>query len=379
MKLSVLLAATTHAISFLFCTLMCVQIAGQVPIPTSNGGFGRPQQSMELVVQRPTDLALDGSGSLFVIESLDTIRILRIDLNSGLVETYAGNGNQTYSGDDGPAIKAGLGFPTSIAVDSKGNLYISSIDGKIRRVDAKSRRIKTVAGNGRFSQDGFGDNGPCEKAGFGRPADMVFDSNDNLFVVDDLDHRVRRIDANSRVITTYAGGELTNRGDDSPAAITTLKFPNSIGLDSDGNLYIADFGNHRVLNVDARTMAIKTIAGNGGVADPRIVGSAVNTSLRNPRNIAVDGAGNIYVNGGWGHEILRVDSFSGMLSRYVGNGRAGYKGDGGKASNARIRAPSGMVIDKSGNFYFADYGNNRIRKVDAKTGIISTLMTSSNI
>ena len=325
-------------------------------------------------------IEVDGAGNLF-IATADILgerhRIQRMD-TSGVITTVAGTGEKGYSGDGGPAVEARLRYPFDVAVDEAGNLYIPSGGNHcIRRVDA-SGTITTVAGN---EEQGYsGDGGPAIEAQLRSPAGVALDDSGNLYIADTWNHRLRRVDA-SGTITTVAGiGESGYSGDGGPANQAQLYRPKDATVDSTGNLYIADTYNHRIRRVDTSGI-ITTVAGIGEEGNSGDGGPAVEARLNRPRDVAVDGAGNLYIADTANHRIRRVDG-AGNISTIAGAGATGrdagrYAGDGGRAIEARLDLPSGVALDGSGNVYIADTGNYRIRKVDA-TGIITTIAGSGS-
>jgi sugar lactone lactonase YvrE len=197
------------------------------------------------------------------------------------------------------------------------------------------------------------------------------DSSGNLFIVDSLNRRIRRVDAETGIITTVAGGDRTGfSGDGGPATGAALNFPWGVAVDSAGNLFIADTRNHRIRRVDAATQIITTVAGSGtGGGFDGDGGPATIARLNSPRKVAVDGAGNLLITDSSNHRIRRVDAITGNITTVAGSGpTAGpgtFTGDGGPATNARLNEPRAATPDKLGNLIIADGFNNRIRRVTA--------------
>jgi sugar lactone lactonase YvrE len=238
---------------------------------TTIAGGGRPGFSgdggpaKDAGLSRPESVITDIADNIYFAD-FDNDRIRRVDAKTGIITTIAGSGKQDSSGDGGLAIDAGLQFPNSVAVDREGNVYISQDgdgpnSGRVRRVDAKSGIIRTVTGSGKAGLTG--DGGPALAGGLNFPSDLLLDAMGNLYVVEETNDRVRHINAHTQVIRTVAGPTNGFGGDGGSAVLAKLDYPTSIAIDSNGNLYIADQRNHRIRRVDARTGIIKTVAGNG--------------------------------------------------------------------------------------------------------------------
>jgi sugar lactone lactonase YvrE len=229
-------------------------------------------------------VAADGSGNFFIADSSNNV-IRRVDAVTGIIATVAGNGTFCSSstsacGDGGLATSANLNFPQGVAVDSTGNLFIAdSQDYRIRRVDAATDIITTVAGNG--TQGFSGDGGPATSASLSAtPRVAVDDATGNLFIADSQDYRIRRVDAASGIITTVAGnGTQGFGGDGGPATSAELSSPRDLVVDRSGDIFIDDSGNDRIRRVDASTGTIATVAGNGIFASSGDEGPATSASL----------------------------------------------------------------------------------------------------
>ena len=326
------------------------------------GGDGGPATAAQL--NRPTDVALDGAGNLYIATGG---RIRKVDA-AGVITTVAGDGTYGYGGDGGPATAAQLRGPQGVAVDGAGNLYIADWgSNRIRKVEFAGGigLIFTVAGDGMRSVGGYvGDGGPATTARLNQPHGMALDGAGNLYIADTWHHRIRKVDA-AGVITTVAGGGTQGYGGDGGAAVAAqLNQPRDVALDGAGNLYFADWGSNRIRKVDAAGV-ITTVAGDGTQGYGGDGGAAVAAQLNQPRDVALDGAGNLYFADRGNHRIRKVDA-AGMISTAAGGGLGG---DGGPAVAAQLNRPTDVALDGAGNLYIADAGNRRIRKVDAAGGI----------
>src|ERR1035437_473874 len=303
-------------------------------------------------LQQPTGVAVDSAGNLYFADQLNN-RIRRV--SGGTITTVAGNGNQGFSGDGGPATSASISLPFGVAVDSAGNLYFAG-NNRIRKVSGGA--ITTVVGNGDY---GFsGDGGPATGASLWTPQGLAVDSVGNLYFADSGNWRIRKVSGGT--ITTVAGvGSGVFSGDGGPATSATLQFPEAVTVDAAGNLYIADRNNNRIRKVSGGT--ITTVAGNGNQGLSGDGGPATSATLNNPSAVAVDSAGNLYF-----PDLNRIRKVSsGTITTVAGNGNQGFSGDGGPATSSSLYGPSGMTADPAGNLYIADTGNNRIREVFARS------------
>ena len=337
----------------------------------SFGGDGGPATDARLAL--PTGVAVDGAGNLYIADSGNQ-RIRKVD-STGTITTIAGSGETGFRGDGGPAVEAQLDYLVGMAVDGAGNLYIAdSGNHRIRKVDS-SGTITTIAGSGETGFDGGsfgGDGGPASEGRLAFPTGVATDGAGNLYIADSDNHRIRKVDS-SGTITTIAG--FVDPGDGGPATEAQLDYPVGMAVDGAGNLYIADQINHRIRKVDS-TGTITTIAGSGetgfdGGSFGGDGGPAGEGRLAFPTGVATDGAGNLYIADSGNHRIRKVDS-SGTITTIAGTGELGFGGDGGPASEGRLALPTGVAVDGAGNLYIADSGNHRIRKVDS-SGTISTI------
>lgn len=298
--------------------------------------------------------------------------------SSSFIYTIAGSGNAGYSGDGGQATIADLNLPTSAVMDTAGNLYIAETNNNVvRRVAAGTGVITTVAGSGIAGYSG--DGGAATKAQLSGPWSLALDTAGNLYIADSSNHVVRRVSAGTGVISTYAGnGNATYGGDNGPAINASLSFPEGIAFDGSGNLYIADIGSARVRKVAADTGIIITVAGTGSYGYSGDNGPATSANLAGPAGIAIDASGNLYLADVNNNRIRKVAAGTGIITTVAGNGTVGYSGDDGPAISAELDGPNGVTVDTAGNLYIADTYNMVIRKLAVANGTISTVAGNGN-
>lgn len=288
----------------------------------------------------------------------------------GVITTVAGNGANATAGDGGPATSASL-RPNGVAVDNAGNIYIADLAKSVIRKVNDSGIITTFAGRGDGVTTFSGDNGPATSASIyllNSHNGIAVDAAGNVYIADDGHHRIRKVDPLG-IITTFAGnGKQGFSGDGGPATQASLYRPTGVTFDRAGNLYIADSDNGRIRKVDTSGI-ITTVAGSGIGITSGDSGPAL-TAVFTPADVAVDSAGNIYIDDEQNSGIRKVNT-AGIISTVAG-GTFGFSGDGGPGSKASLSGPRGIALDAAGNLYIADYGNHRIRKVDL-AGNISTV------
>jgi sugar lactone lactonase YvrE len=327
-------------------------------------GDGGPAASAEL--SYPTGVAVDASGNLYIVDA-DNNRIRKVTASTGIITTVAGNGTAGYSGDGGPATSAELDTPFGVAVDASGNLYIVDVNNdRIRKVTASTGIITTVAGNGTFGYSG--DGGAAISAELYTPLGVAVDASGNIYIADSGNNRIRKVTASTGVITTVAGNGTAGYSGDSGAATSgELNSPFGVAVDASGNIYIGDSGNNRIRKVTASTGIIISVAGNGTAGYSGDNGAATSAELYSPYGVAVDASGNLYIADTNNLVIRKVAASTGIINTVAGNGTAGSGGDGGAATGAALSYPTDAVVDSSGNFYIADYNNNKVRTVGSST------------
>jgi streptogramin lyase len=287
--------------------------------------------------------------------------------------TLVGSGAKGYSGDGAAALTAVLNSPFDVALDRAGDLYFSdTMNHCIRVVHGRTGTIRTVAGCGRKGYSG--DGGPATAATMNEPYGVVLDQHDNLYIVDRLNYAVRRVDARTGDIETIAGtGQSGYSGDSGPAVRAQLREPNGIALDGKGKLYIADVADQRIRVVDLSSGLIQTLCGTGKKEQAGDGGPYRAASLLGPRAVAVAPDGAILVCEREGNSIRKIDLGSGQIARVAGTGKKGYSGDGGPALQATFNGPKELDVDARGNIYVVDTENHAIRRIDAQTGIVTTV------
>jgi len=344
---------------------------GKITTVAGNGssdfsGDGGPATAA--AVYSATGVGVDAAGNLYIADR-SSHRIRRVSPD-GTISTFAGNGTAGYSGDGGPASNASLSYPCGVAVDLAGNVYIAdTMNNRIRKVP-RGGVITTVAGSatGGYSGDG----GPAVSASLCMPKGVGVDASGNLYIAEECGHRIRRVSAGG-IITTVAGnGTAGFSGDGGPASSASFYNPRGVAVDAAGSVFVTDAVNRRVRKFSPGG-TISTVAGNGLFKAPTDGVLATSSFLNQPWDVAADGAGNIYIVDGYNARVRKV-SPGGIISTVAGNGVRGFSGDGGPATAASLGFnPYGSVaLDSGGNLYISDSDNHRIRKV-TPSGTISTV------
>jgi uncharacterized protein (TIGR03437 family) len=312
--------------------------------------------TLETATANPKGVAVDAVGNIYFAD-FGNERIRKFTLG-GNITTIAGNGIAGFSGDGGPAISAEICTPEGIWLDSAGNLYIADEDGYARKISSGGT-ISTLAGIGGAGYSG--DGGSAAQAGLYWPSGVAMDMAGNLYISDTRNNRIRKVAPGGTITTVAGNGTAGFSGDGGLATSAALDWPSAVAVDTAGNIYIADYYNGRIRKVTAGG-TITTVAG-GGFNFPGVNGSsATSVLLNNPSGVAVDAAGNLYFTDSYNNVVLKVTS-GGTLTIVAGNGSQGFSGDGGPATSAALNFPTGIAVDAAGNVYFADNGNNRVREI----------------
>ena len=357
------------------------------PLPAQAGGPGSGSfagdggPATEARLNNPRGIVLDRAGNLYIADSSND-RVRRVDKSTGVITTVIGSGERGFAGDEGPARLANLYFPHGLALDDSGSLYIADAGNhRIRKWDAKTGTVTTVAGTGqpRF----YGNGGAATDAGLFAPRGVALDGKGNLYVADTQHSCIRKVDRDG-IMTMAAGSDpgLVSKG----AAPKFLWHPVGVAVGPDGEIYWADADLNRIKKADPNRIDPKTqsgwitiVAGSEEMGFSGDGGPARNAKLEAPAAVAFDSKGNLYIADHNNGRIRRVDAKTGSMTTFAGNGKRGFSGDEGPAQEAGLNAPDGIAFDAEDNLYIADAGNHRIRRVDAATGIITTIAGSGPI
>ncbi len=336
-------------------------------------GSGGPATSAQ--VGSLAGVALDGSGNLYFADTTNNV-VWEVAAKTGIASIVAGNGTSGYAGDGGAATGGMLSGPDSVAVDKVGDLYIADTrNNVIRKVTVSTGLIATFAGDGQFGYSG--DGGPAVAAQLTGPNSVVLDNAGDLYISDAGNSRVRVVSASTGNITTVAGnGSYVFSGDGGPATNAGLSQPNALALDKAGNLYIASANGGRVREVLVSNGNITTVAGNGNYYGSSGDGGPATAAEIYPQALAVDSAGDLYISD-WPAAVRVVSASTGIISRLAGNGYYGYSGDGGSATVASLYLPEGIAFDTSGNLYVADSYNYRVREVSTPAPTATPIISPS--
>lgn len=294
---------------------------------------------------------------------------------AGRTVTIAGTGQPGFANDGGQGDQAQVNNPYGLVIGPDGALYVCDIDNHaIRRLDMKTRKLTTVAGT--LGKKGYsGDGGPATGAQLNQPYEIRFDRAGHMFFVEMPNHVIRRVDRKTGIISTIAGtGQPGFSGDGGPAVKAQMRQPHSIAFDPQGRLMISDIGNHRVRRIDMKTGIIETWLGTGDKSATPDGAPLAGTAINGPRAIDLDPKGNLYLALREGNAVYKVDVAAGKFVHLAGTGDKGYTGDGGDARKARLSGPKGIAWSPDGGVYIADTESHTIRRIDLKSGLISTII-----
>lgn len=339
-------------------------------------GDGGPAISAQF--NMPQQIAFDPSGNMYVADMND--QRIRVINTSGTISTFAGTGRicdgpHFTCGDGGPASQSFLDLPAGVVADTNGNVYIADTrDQRVRVVN--NGTITTVIGSGTHCTvptKNCGDGGPAIKANLFNPWGLALDSNQNIYIADQLDNRIRKVTISTMIINTVAGSGVQGySGDGGAPKLAALDQPNGIFINNLGYIVVSDTGNGRV-RISSKG-AINTYAGGSTGGDG---GGPLTATLGNPTNVAWDSVGNYYIVDTANNRIREVDTTTNIITTIAGNGSAGWSGDSGPATQAMLNSPTGIAFDGAGNLYIADNGNLRVRMVNT-SGTITTVAGSGN-
>jgi uncharacterized protein (TIGR03437 family) len=370
------------SLAFLFLPAVCpaqtpptytvTTIAGSIPPATGAGvtptaGYGGDGNlAISATLNGPTSVAIDSKGNMYITDQVNNV-IRMVAKSNGYISTVAGRNVAGYGGDGGPATSAVINNPDSIVVDSKGNFYFSdTLNHIVRVVNVSTNVTNTYAGSIDQGKGFSGDGGAATAAALDTPSGIAFDSSGNMYIADSGNQRIREVIAATGVINTIAGdgqqGYLPVGG---PALGEHLNGPQQIAVASNGDIYFADSFNNRILKVSGGVVTLiagSPTAQSGYSGDE---GLATNALLNNPSGVAIDTGGNLYICDTF-NDVIRVVTPDGKIHTIAGstNGPTpGYSGDGGPALSALFNEPVSLVVDSAGNLYVCDYGNDIIRKL----------------
>ena len=295
-----------------------------------------------------------------------------------IIYSIAGNGYNAGTGfgsfccDGQPPLLGGLNLPTSVAIDKAGNIYIADYqNNRIREIILSTGNMYTVAGNG---TTGFSDTILATNAKLSKPSSVFVDDSNNIYIADNQNNRIRKVQASTGKIYTIAGtGFAGYSGDGALATTAKLKYPFCVFLDKSRNIFIVDQGNHAIRKIDATTGKISTIAGTGTPGFSGDSALATSAKLSSPAGIWVDTQNNIYISDHGNNRVRKIDGTTNIITTIAGNGGTAYFGDGGPAVNAKLNGPTGLCLDsKREVLYIADQINNVVRSIDLDNNIINT-------
>ncbi|WP_161499303.1 NHL domain-containing protein [Flavipsychrobacter stenotrophus] len=333
----------------------------------TSGYSGDGSSALSAQCYAPAGIAVDAAGNVYFCELGNSV--IRKVSTSGIISTVAGTGTAGFSGNGGPATAAKINQPTSVAVDDTGNIiFTDDANNMIRKINT-SGIISTIAGTGTGGY--FGDLGLAVNAQLNSPSGVATDHKGNVFIADVYNHAVRKIDTGGRITTIAGDGSPGYTGNGYPAIMSSLNFPKGVWADSTGNLFIVDQGNSVIRRINTGGV-INTYAGCDTPGYSGDGGYGYKAKLNAPTEITTDRSGNLYI-ADFSNHVIRKVTPGGFISTYAGSGTSGYSGDGGNARMANMAGPYGVAISSNGRMYITDEINNVIRVIDLATGVEQTI------
>jgi sugar lactone lactonase YvrE len=300
---------------------------------------------------------------MFIVEMTGGERVLKVDLR-GMLTVFAGTGEKGDSGDGGPAAQARFNGMHSLAVGPGEDVFVAdTLNNRVRRIDVKSGKVFAFAGTGRKGISG--DGGPAATAEFGNIYCVAFDTRrENLFLADLDNRRIRAVNLETGMVRTVAGnGERGIPQDGADATRSPLVDPRAVAVDSKGTLYILERSGNALRAVD-RDGKVRTVAGTGRKGLEGDGGEARNASFSGPKHLCVDRDDNVIIADAENHVIRKYLPRENKIVRVAGSGKRGAGGVGGSPGAAELDQPHGVFIDKAGTLYIADSSNNRVLKIE---------------
>jgi DNA-binding beta-propeller fold protein YncE len=339
--------------------------ADQVVLVAGGGTGGSGSPAVQAKLQTPFGIDFDRAGRLFFVE-LNGQRVRRIGLRGGILTTIAGTGQKGSGGDGGPALKATFNGMHSLAVAPDGDIYLADTwNNRVRKIDIKTGFITTIAGTG---EKGFGgDGGPATQARFGGIYCVALDPRGQRMYLADLDnHRIRMVDLQTHLVTTVAGnGQKGVPRDGAEAVKAPLVDPRAVAVDAKGNVYILERSGHALRVVDEQGR-IRTVVGTGKAGATGDGGDARKATLNGPKHLCIDKDGNVIIADTENHLIRKYLPAEGKLVWVAGTGTKGTAGVGGPPERVELNQPHGVHMNPSGVLYIADSSNHRILKIEPK-------------
>lgn len=354
---------SNHTIRSLVLTTAAVTTpVGKAGMPGSSDGIGGTS-----LFNGPAGVSVDKLGNLFVADS-NNYTIRRVVLASGVVTTLFGSAGM-MGDSDGDGAAARFRNPRGVAADGNGNLFIAdSASHTIRQAALATNAVSTLAGSAPRigSTDDVG-----TAARFNLPNKAAIDDKGNLFIADTFNNTIRKVVLSTGAVTTVAGSPGLSGGSDGIGAAARFNGPHGVALDKNGSLFVADQNNHTIRKVDLVTNEVKTVAGSAGIFGTSD-GTGATARFKGPNSAAVDKLGNIFVSDTNNHTIRQIIAATGEVTTLAG--KAGISGNSdGKGTSAMFNFPIGVEADVSGNLFVADSGNHMIRKIIVATGEVTTL------